>query len=375
MKRLKSILVILAAVLLTAPVVQAETVSRRDAQRVAELFFNAARGIRMAPPNYTFSGRNFTTNGLFIPFYVFSHPTGGFVIVSAENKAYPILAYSLKGKLEAGRLSAGQKALLNQYGRHIEFIRYDSQAPEEAVKAWCDIQHHIASLLQPQLDVTDLLLPWDEVTAEVGRLYDRADARDLQSAYYTPAQWDAMVGDELRTARNVVMAIVNPQGGLEPAVATGRRGDFFRLRFNDQPGDAMYRLFATELISQGEMAVISNPIGAPEELATEELPFTFYDSFIEETGREQESRRAAIDEILAPTGPVVTWQGSGQFSVYLPESAEQAIVYNVAGMRVAESRYHGTDMAQIDLSVLPPGFYIALLRGESGRTYSLRLYR
>ena len=75
MKRLKSILVILAAVLLTAPVVQAETVSRRDAQRVAELFFNAARGIRMAPPNYTFSGRNFTTNGLFIPFYVFSHPT------------------------------------------------------------------------------------------------------------------------------------------------------------------------------------------------------------------------------------------------------------------------------------------------------------
>ena len=62
-------------------------------------------------------------------------------------------------------------------------------------------------------------------------------------------------------------------------------------------------------------------------------------------------------------------------SVYLPESAEQAIVYNVAGMRVAESRYHGTDMAQIDLSALPPGFYIALLRGESGRTYSLRLYR
>lgn len=375
MKRLKSILIIMAALLLALPTVKAETVSRRDAQRVAELFFNAARGIRMASPNYTFSGRNFTTNGLFIPFYVFNHPTGGFVIVSAENKAYPILAYSLKGKLEAGRLSAGQKALLNQYGRHIEFIRYDSQVPEEAVRAWGDLQHHIADILAPQLDVTDLLMPWDEVTDEVDRLYGRADSRDLQSAYYTPAQWDAMVGDELLRARNVVMAVVNPQGDLVPAVATGRRGDFFRLRFSDQPGDAMYRLFATELLSQGEMAVITNPIGAPEELATEELPFTFYDSFIEEVGREQRSQRAAIDDILDPTGPVVTWQGSGQFSVYLPENAEQAIVYNVAGMRVADNRYRDTNMAQIDLSGLPSGFYIALVRGESGRNYSLRLYR
>lgn len=158
-------------------------------------------------------------------------------------------------------------------------------------------------------------------------------------------------------------------------MATGRRGDFFRLRFTEQPSDAMYRLFATELFSQGEIAIFANPAGAPEEVVCEEIPFTFYDNFIKETERERAEQRSAIDEVLSPTGPVVTWQGSGQFSVWLPEEAEQVIVYNVSGMRVAESRYRDTDMAQIDISGLSSGFYIAMVRGTSGSIYSLRLYR
>lgn len=375
MKRLKGIFVLLLVAVLTVTAINAETVSRKEASRVAELFFNAARGIRMTPPNYTFSGRNFTTNGLFIPFYVFNHPMGGFVIISADNKAFPILAYSLKGKLEAGRLTAGQRALLHQYGRHIEFIRYDSQMPHEAIAAWGDLPHHIASMLSVQLDVTDLLISWSEVEDEVSRILDRADVRDLQSAYYTAAQWRDMVGGELQTSGNVVMAFTNRQGSLEPCVATGRRGDFFRLRFTEQPSDAMYRLFATELFSQGEIAIFANPAGAPEEVVCEEIPFTFYDNFIKETERERAEQRSAIDEVLSPTGPVVTWQGSGQFSVWLPEEAEQVIVYNVSGMRVAESRYRDTDMAQIDISGLSSGFYIAMVRGTSGSIYSLRLYR
>ena len=210
---------------------------------------------------------------------------------------------------------------------------------------------------------------------EVNNLYERYDSRDLTSGNYQPSQWVTMVGDELRSQRNVVMAIATPQGDLMPAVATGRRGDYFRLRFNEQPSDAMYRLLPTEIISTGEMAILTNPIGAPEEFTAQEIPFEFYDSFIEETKREEENRRNAINEVLEPTGPIVEWQGSGQFSVYLPEEAAQAIVYNVSGMRVDERTYRDTNLAQIDLSAQPAGFYIALIRSKSGHTYSLRLYR
>lgn len=355
--------------------VSAETVSRKDAATIAELFFNAARGQKMAAPNFTFTGREFTTNRLFIPFYVFNHPTGGYVVISAENKAWPILAYSLTGKLEAGRLSAGQKALFNIYGRHIEFIRYDSEPTPQVIKAWGDLQHHIAGILSAQLDVTDLLEPWEDVAEAVDAIRDRANVNDLSSANYTPEQWVDQVTDELQMQRNVSLGFISPTGDVLPAVATGRRADFFRLRFSEQPSDGMYRLLATELISQGELAILSKPFGATASTAAEEIPFTFYDTFIEELQRDSMQRRAAIDESLLPTSPVVQWEGSGRFSVWLPENVMQAIVFNVAGMRVQESTYRDTMMADIDISAQPAGFYIAILRGESGTPYSLRLYR
>lgn len=375
MIRSRNIIAIIIALFLIGGTAYGETVSRKQASVVAELFFNASRGLKMASPVYAFNGRDYTTNRLFIPFYVFNHPTGGFIIVSAENKAYPILAYSERGKLEAGRLSEGQRALFALYGRQIENIRYNSETPVEAMKAWGDIKGYIATILKHQLDVTDLLFPWDEVKEEVRRFYSRADSRDLQSMNYTPLQWVSMIGDELRVSRNVVMALADRQGELLPMVATGRRADFFRLTFTGHPSDGMYRLLPTEIISQGELAVITNPIGAPDSDFEEETPFSFYDSFIEEIRREQEGNKAAIDELLHPSAPVVDWQGDGHFSVYLPENVVQAVIYNVAGMRVQEFYYRDTNMADIDISTLPAGYYIALLRGESGQTYSLRLFR
>lgn len=376
MGRLKYIYAILAiAISFTGNDVRGETVSRKEAAAVAELFFNASHRQKMAPPNFTFTGREFTTNRLFIPFYVFNHPTGGFVIISAENKAFPILAYSLRGKLEAGRLNAGQKALFNLYGRHIEFIRYESSIPEEAIKAWNDIKSHIAGILQSQLDVTDLLMPWSEVEDDINTITVRANIRDLQSANYTPGQWDGMISDQLRDERNVVIGIANPAGELIPAVITGRRNDFFRMRFSESPSDCMYRLLPTELLSQGEVAVITRPSGASVPEVREEIPFTFHDSFMQEQLNDQNKRRAAINEILSPTGPVVEWQGSGRFSVYLPENAVQATIYNVAGMRVQETTYRDTNMASVDVGAQPAGFYIAVIRGESGTPYTIRLYR
>lgn len=374
--RLPHILITAVALLAMAPApaARAETVGRRQAQDVAELFFNAARGELMAPPTLAFTGREFTTSRLFIPFYVFNHPTGGFIVVSADNKAYPVLAYSLRGRLEPGRLSAGQRALFGIYGRHIEYIRYDSRVPAEAVAAWGDLRAYVAGVLGAQTDVTDLLEPWEEVEEEVRAFPRRADAERLQSGAYTPARWDDMVAAALARDRNVVMGIATLDGTLIPAVATGRSGAYFRLRFSDAPSDAMYLLQPTEFISQGEVALINGVAPLPEAHTGEE-PFTFYTEFVSWRRGQEAARAAAIEETLHPSAPVVTWNGDGHFSVLLPEEVESADVFNVAGMTVARLTYRDTPSIDIDLSALPAGFYIAVARGASGRQYSLRLYR
>lgn len=117
----------------------AETVSQKEASRIAAKFFNAAAGEVLAKPKYVYNGKNLTTNRLFSPFYVYNHPTMGFVIISAENKSMPILAYSLKSKFNSDKLTESQQKLLKEYALDIEYIRYDSRIPDKAIEAWTNI--------------------------------------------------------------------------------------------------------------------------------------------------------------------------------------------------------------------------------------------
>ena len=118
---------------------QAETVSQKEASRIAEKFFNAAAGQVMAKPKLVYNGKRLTTDRLFTPFYVYNHPAGGSVIISAENKAMPILGYSLKSGFSPDHQDAEINKLLSQYAKDIEYIRYDSRIPSDAIAAWTDI--------------------------------------------------------------------------------------------------------------------------------------------------------------------------------------------------------------------------------------------
>lgn len=136
--RLRHIALILS-LLLGFTLTHAETVSQKEASRIAEKFFNAAAGQIMAKPKLVFNGKRFTTNRLFTPFYVYNHPAGGSVIISAENKAMPILGYSLKSNFSPDHIDSERTKLLSDYARDIEYIRYDSRMPNEAIEAWGDI--------------------------------------------------------------------------------------------------------------------------------------------------------------------------------------------------------------------------------------------
>lgn len=129
-------------------VIQAETVTRKEANSLAQMFFNAAYGEVTAPPQMVWNGRQLTTDRLFSPLYVYNSPKGGYVIIAAENKAYPILAYSPRRKFDREKLSEEEKAMLTKYAREIEIVRYDSRIPANALKAWQNLPQYVASVLK-----------------------------------------------------------------------------------------------------------------------------------------------------------------------------------------------------------------------------------
>lgn len=147
MKSILRHIILLSILLLYLPHIYAETVSWKEATKIAELFFNAHNRQIVSKPNLVYNGKEFTTDRLFSPFYVFNHPKGGFVIVAAENKAMPILGYSLTSEFDPESLDSVARKILSEYARDIEYIRYDGRQPNEAIKAWTDLPEFIDNSL------------------------------------------------------------------------------------------------------------------------------------------------------------------------------------------------------------------------------------
>lgn len=356
---------------------QAETVSQREALARATTFFNAARGQVMSQPKLAYTGKRLTTQNLFVPFYVYNHPTGGFVIISAENKAYPILGYSLTENFDESRMTPAQRALLRSYARDIERIRYDSRIPYEAIEAWNDYPHFVDRLLHSAYDATDPTISPAEVIGVLETVVDSDDAA-LASSTYTPSQWEELIDSELSANLSAAIGIYEPagapgEGEYRPTVVHGRRGDYYRLTL-DTPNSSLYRLFATEYLSDGEIASLGN-VTRPETEVEEEAPFRFYEDFIAETRAEREREQTAIEEALIVREPLALRLGGGHFEIRMPENIDLVRVYNLAGSNVRQYRFADTSVASLDLSPEPAGMYIVLLRGVSGKTYGLKVAR
>lgn len=114
----------------------AETIGLKEAKSMARKFFNEAKGYVTPPVDYVYNGKDLTTHRLFTPFYVFNSPTGGFVVISAENKAFPILGFSLNSDFRKDKMADMSKEVLKDFSRDIELIRYDSRIPSEAIEEW-----------------------------------------------------------------------------------------------------------------------------------------------------------------------------------------------------------------------------------------------
>lgn len=372
----------LAAVVASVPAetASAETVSRRQAADLAQKFFDQAYHELTAPvvlasdgKRMTF-GKGLTTDRLFTPFYIFNQPRGGFVIISAENKAFPILGFSLKSKFDPDSLTEQERGWLKGFAKDIELIRYDPRVPEEAVSAWQNYPQYVVDILNARLTATDAsITSADAEKALEPLLYSAGDdSTDAYfSAIYTPEQWKDMIADQIDSDSEVCLGYVDDSKVLYPAVAHGRKGDYFRLQF-DRPNDWLLRLMPAEFMGERQIASLSKPTYTPDP-EPEETPFEFYDSFIAEQNESARVREEALSAL--PAEPVITTTGAGHFDILLPENARLAMIYNLNGAHVGRFTYSGQPMAHINIEREPAGFYFALIYGESGKPYGIKLYR
>ena len=326
--------------------VLAETVSKKQTEQVARMFFNEAHHRVMGEPKLVYTGKKLTTDRLFHPFHVYNFPSGGFVIVSVENKAFPILGYSLKTNFDPEQLTKGEKSLLREYAADIERIRYDSDIPYGAIEAWGNLPEYISGTT------------------------DRAD--ELSSDIFSPDQWQTLIDEELSKRGEVVIGIADG-GDVRPAIVSARKGDYYNIRF-ESPGDWLMRLHATEILSAGQVAELDE---APvvEQLVAEDDPFEFYDSFIEETDRERAQRERMFETRLHPEQPVLSALGGGHFQIWFPQRIRLLRLYNLNGSMVIRQTYGETDTASLDMSALPRGFYFATVEGDNGESYGFKLWR
>ena len=370
-KLIKYILIIVIIIAVGTPSAKAEFVSQREAKKIAETFFNAAYGYKLPTPEFVYNGRRLTTDRLFSPFYIYNCKEGGYVIISADNKAFPILSYDLSMKFDAENIGDDMKAILSMYARHIEYIRFDSNLPEKAIKAWQNLPMHIYSILTSPENNFEAYHNRQATIDAFTDIIETDDVSSVSSIYY-PDQWTEMLHDEIIKSKNIAIGIINDEI-ITPIFIRGFKGDMFRLTI-DNHNSGHFRLFATEIISDGQVAVFSSTTQT-EEPIFEESPFNFYDTFIAQMRAEREAQQTAIENTGIITEPLVQRLGGGHYTITIAEQIERVRVYSLNGSTVYQAKYNGTNCAAINIAHRPNGFYFAVVFSTTGKTYNIKLFR
>lgn len=287
-----------------------ENVTQKEASKIAETFFNAAYGEKMAAPKFSWNGRQLTTDRLFAPFYIYNHPKGGFVIIAADSKAFPILGYSKTGKFDRTALTEKETELLKKFAHEIELIRYDSRIPERAMTSWQNLPLYINKILTNPYNTPE----FDALTESQKDDLEEIDRRN----------------NSIMMPSAVEFSLYNPD-------------DFRDYTLDD--------------------------------VTAEEIPFKFYEDFINEIKSEEDARLAALDERISLSKPRVTYQGGAHYTIDFPQEMALVRIYAMDGTRRMERYFKNTGTINLDLSALPTGFYAVLALGDNGEVYGFKLFR
>ena len=153
MNRLLKIFSISVVVLLLAHGVSAKPVDATRARRVAENYMQA-KG--MKNPSAL---ADVTAQTPFTEFYVFASPEGGFVLVSGDDCAVPVLGYSLASRFETKDMPENVKGWLEGYENDIRLCRANALSGEPTVSGdeWTMLEAGVMPVEPLQTAVAPLL--------------------------------------------------------------------------------------------------------------------------------------------------------------------------------------------------------------------------
>ena len=116
----------------------AQNVSIDRAKKIGELFIKESTtlGKDRALINVSHSHTFVSYDGM-PSLYVFNIDGGGFVVVSAEDRVKPVLAYSEKGSFDANNKAEGFEFTISTYQEEIDYVRKNNiAATDDIVKEW-----------------------------------------------------------------------------------------------------------------------------------------------------------------------------------------------------------------------------------------------
>lgn len=149
----------LFCLILLMPAVWAKHVPQQNAQQLAVTFYrlNSPSGIQ-DPQVRSATTRSWESTPAF---YIFRFVTGGFVIVSADDAAIPILGYSFENEMPETIDNPATNEWLDAYSREIAFIISKDMDNKETLKEWNSIREEHS--LKSAQDVQPLLSTlWDQ---------------------------------------------------------------------------------------------------------------------------------------------------------------------------------------------------------------------
>ena len=134
----KLTLLIVAAALFSG--LSAKPVDVADAQRLGEKFMLSGNHVESTSMSIALVGK--TDSGI-NAFYVFNCYPKGFVIVSADDRMYPILAYSTEGKFDLVAAEEGPNVFLDAYCSDLETAVAENLEQSPEIKAqWRELEEH-----------------------------------------------------------------------------------------------------------------------------------------------------------------------------------------------------------------------------------------
>ena len=134
----KCFLLVLMFVMYAFTNISAQNVSIDRAKKIGELFAKESTSIgRERTVVNAFHAHTFNSRDGQPSLYVFNIEGGGFVVVSAEEKVKPVLAYSEKGSFDANNVADGFTYTISSYQEEIDYVRKNNiAATEDIVKEW-----------------------------------------------------------------------------------------------------------------------------------------------------------------------------------------------------------------------------------------------